>query len=684
MTRTQLDIVIPLYNHPELFNKVFDSILDCSEELLDCSAEIIFINDSPKSLQLREAITARLKPEIKLPVKLISNPKNLGFVKSVNRAFKLAKANGHDVLLLNSDTELHLGCVPEMLQVSQTDSMIGFVNPRSNNATIATFPQLDGINRLNKDTAYEKYKQLISYLPRVTYTPTAVGFCLLIKNFIISEFGFFDEIFGQGFNEENDLILRANQYGYRSVIANYAYCYHKGSASFGQKERLIMDSANQKILLQNYPYYLNLLESYFNTSIFKAEKLLTGLCGNNKKYDIVFDLTYVGQYHNGTFELAARLIANLTEINNKYNIYLSGEEQNLIFHNFDKLPNITLIPPNPNRYFAAAIRLSQPFTDCDIQRLSDLAPVNIFFMLDTIAMDCLQLHGYTIDRLWRYTASYASGLLFNSPYTMNQFISRFPLKENITTKASYHSLNTDEYFEPDLEKLNIELIDKKQPYVFFVGNDFRHKYVKETINALAKDHKSTTFVAQTDDTEIGSSNIHMLPPGQLSDGQINTLFANSSCVIFPSHYEGFGFPIMKAVAYDKIIFVKNSPLNISIKKILGNCPNIIIYNTTDELIKLFNNFQNGDNSKLKFSKGKGSSGPNKRPDLGWNKSTNDLIEVIDQCIKNFSFNTLLERLEFHNNYLTGQQNAVIPKKNYLKLIKKKITAKIIRNIITFR
>lgn len=677
MTRTQLDIVIPLYNHPELFNKVFDSILHCSEELLDCSAEIILINDSPKSLQLREAITARLKPKIKLPVKLINNPKNLGFVKSANRAFKLAKAKGHDVLLLNSDTELYPGCVTEMLQVSQTDSMIGFVNPRSNNATIATFPQLAGINRLNKDTAYAKYKQLINYLPRVTYTPTAVGFCLLIKNFIIAEFGFFDEIFGQGFNEENDLILRANQYGYRSVIANLAYCYHKGSASFGQEERLNMDSANQKILLQNYPYYLNLLESYFNTSIFKAEKLLAGLCyNNNKKYDIVFDLTYVGQYYNGTFELASRLIANLAEIN-KYNIYLSGEEQNLIFHNFDKLPNITLLPPKPNRYFAAAIRLAQPFTDCDIQRLSDLAPVNIFFILDTIALDCLQLHGYTIDRLWRYTASYASGLLFNSPYTMNQFASRFPVKENITTTASYHSLNTDEYFESDLEKLDIDLIDERRSYVFFVGNNFKHKYVEETIIALAKDHQSTNFVAQTDDTEIDSSNIHMLPPGQLSNGQINTLFANSSCVIFPSHYEGFGFPIMKAIAYNKTIFVRNSPLNISIKKLLGDCSNIIIYNTTDELIELFNNFQT---TKKSNNSGTDFSALNKRIDLGWKHSTNDLIEVIDQCIKNCSFNTLLERLEFHNNYLMGQQSVITQKRNYIKLIKQKIVSRMKKGI----
>ncbi len=42
---------------------------------------------------------------------------------------------------------------------------------------------------------------------------------MYIKWQILADLGVFDEIYGLGYNEENDLIMRANRCGYRAVIA---------------------------------------------------------------------------------------------------------------------------------------------------------------------------------------------------------------------------------------------------------------------------------------------------------------------------------------------------------------------------------------------------------------------------------------------------------------------------------
>src|SRR5262249_52151592 len=123
--------------------------------------------------------------------------------------------------------------------------------------------------------------------------------------------GFFDEIYGQGYNEENDLIMRCNRRGYRAVLANHAFVYHFGGVSFSQTERPIREreAANRAILSNRFPEYAGALRRFFQGLDYKAQYLLAGLVKESSGRErLLFDCSHIGPFYDATFELAIHIL----------------------------------------------------------------------------------------------------------------------------------------------------------------------------------------------------------------------------------------------------------------------------------------------------------------------------------------------------------------------------------------
>ena len=102
---------------------------------------MIAINDSPDDDELKPLLRQAVADlSAVVPCRVIENAQNIGFGRSVNGAASESVANRHDVILLNSDTIVFPGAIAELQRVANLDPMIGFVSPRSNNATICSFP----------------------------------------------------------------------------------------------------------------------------------------------------------------------------------------------------------------------------------------------------------------------------------------------------------------------------------------------------------------------------------------------------------------------------------------------------------------------------------------------------------------------------------------------------------------
>ncbi len=178
---------------------------------------------------------------------MLENEHNLGFVATVNRGMALSDA--HDVLLLNSDTEVANDWLDRLRAAAYSDARVASVTPFSNNATICSYPRFCEPNELPPgwDTARLDALFAATNAGQVVDVPTGVGFCMYIRRDSLDAVGLFDvENFGKGYGEENDFCRRAAAAGWRNLHALDTFVLHTGGVSFGaSKSQREIDAVEQ-------------------------------------------------------------------------------------------------------------------------------------------------------------------------------------------------------------------------------------------------------------------------------------------------------------------------------------------------------------------------------------------------------------------------------------------------------
>jgi GT2 family glycosyltransferase len=642
--RRPLDVVIPFYRNPALVAPLFKSLHEIREDLRELSCEVVVINDSPDDDELKRVLAKAINDLAPIaPCRLIENDRNLGFVRSVNLAARQAVANGHDVLLLNSDTIVFPGALREISKTAWSDPLIGFVSPRSNNATICTFPQQREFQHLDPNESHLIFQQLSRYLPESHLVPTAVGFCLFIKQEVLDEFGYFDEAYGQGYNEENDLIMRANRCGYRPALANHAFVYHIGESSFSvsSSPKKNLEEKNAAVLGSRYPEFVPSVNRYFQSEHYQGECLLTGLLPDREgRLDVVFDLSSVGPYHNGTFEACKEILSRATRIWRQFNLFVMASDEAVRFHRLDELERVFIVPPSTERKFALALRFGQPFSYEHLVQMSRIAVLNVYGMLDPIAYDCLYLNNVDLDTIWGAVFDHADGVIYISDFVQDQFRRRFRIRPGLQELVAYLSLDYRDYTSERATS------DSEGSYILVIGNSFAHKRLPATVDALSSAFPREKIVVLGVPNEQ-RQNVISYPSGHLSEKQMDRLLRGARFVVFPSVYEGFGFPVVKSLAYGKPILARSIPTNQAIREKLGAYENLILYSSTRELVeKLRRGFP-------KWSPETGRGGNSG----GWEEITQQIGQFLCALTRSVSFNdVLLPRLK-HMRLLEEKQLA---------------------------
>ena len=575
-------IIVPLYKSPELIPELFSSLIDCAGEIKEINGKVIIINDSPGHQPLENALK-KFMPSLEtyLDVKSYRNAENLGFLKTCNSAMLRAHAEQADIVLLNSDAIITPGALREMREVAASDPLISVVSPRSNNATICNSPYPDSFRSLNRADALNAHVAISNYLPRITYAPVAVGFCLLIRYEMVEEFGVFDPVYGAGYNEENDFIIRCNQRGYRAVLANHAFVFHLGSVSFsssdtGPAER---ERKNREIFINRYPEYPRAVDRYFNSIQYKAEYLTAGLVPNaNGKLRILFDARTIGPYFSGTFELAFNMISRFVAMyQEEFDCFIAINHSALVFHKFDLIHGLSYCWNNEANMapFAAAIRLAQPFNADDMRATVNFAPIVNYLMLDTIALDCQQLDDADLKSIWSMMCNIATSIGYISDFSKDQFQRRFAIPNHVTQYVALCSTDVTEYAQSVPESGN-------DGHLLVVGNHYPHKNIDGLIDCLLElkpKQKIVVLGASTADID----GVVSYKAGELEQSFVDSLYDNAAVVLFPSFYEGFGLPIMHALARQKPVICRNIPVTQEIKRKTRNGQNIILCDSTKEI-----------------------------------------------------------------------------------------------------
>lgn len=254
--QTKVDIIIPVYRGLAETQRCINSVLAYAQQTV---YEIVVINDHSPQPELTDWLRELAAAQI---ITLLENSINTGFVNAVNRG--MVQHIERDVVLLNSDTEVHGDWLDRLCFHAASDAMVATVTPFSNNATLCSYPRINHNNALPVDwdlaaldTAFATLNSGIA-LP----IPTAVGFCMYIRRACLQAVGYFNaHLFQQGYGEENEFCLRAAELGFKHILAADIFVYHQGACSFGAAAKLLSATGEQK-LLALYPNYLQQINDY--------------------------------------------------------------------------------------------------------------------------------------------------------------------------------------------------------------------------------------------------------------------------------------------------------------------------------------------------------------------------------------------------------------------------------------
>jgi GT2 family glycosyltransferase len=155
-------------------------------------------------------------------VRLIFDEKNSSFARATNQGMRIAA--GDYVLLLNNDVVVSDGWLDRMIACAESDPSIGIVGPCTNHAAGR---QLVEVPSWQNEADLQKFARSFAEENAGGWceTPHVIGFCMLIKREVIEKIGLLDERFGSGGFEDHDFCLRAQQAGYKIMVAGDVFVY---------------------------------------------------------------------------------------------------------------------------------------------------------------------------------------------------------------------------------------------------------------------------------------------------------------------------------------------------------------------------------------------------------------------------------------------------------------------------
>jgi len=241
-----IEVVVPIYN-------AYDDFLKCLYSLFNYQDiyRIILLDDCSTDTRVKNLLRT-LKDHEQERFRMEENPQNLGYLKTVNKGMRMAK---NDVILLNTDTVVTPGWARKMRACAYSDDRIATVTPFTNNGRMCSVPEFLENNEIPEGFTVDLFAECVENASSNRYPElvTAVGFCMYIRRSVIDEIGYFDEVnFEKGYGEEVDFSFRAACRGYKNVLCDNTFVFHKGGASFLDTQDTLLEK-NNKLVAEKYP-----------------------------------------------------------------------------------------------------------------------------------------------------------------------------------------------------------------------------------------------------------------------------------------------------------------------------------------------------------------------------------------------------------------------------------------------
>jgi hypothetical protein len=130
-----------------------------------------------------------------------------------------------------------------------------------------------------------------------------------------------------------------------------------------------------------------------------------------------------------------------------------------------------------------------------------------------------------------------------------------------------------------------------------------------------------------------AENLTGLAVGKLTDAELAQFYADADAIIFPSHYEGFGIPVMNALAARRPLYVRRLPVFEELWESQARNPNIHFYETTEDLIRQLQQVAAWDDTA-----------PLPASDNGADRSAREIRAGIETALARIDYRRIVDRI----------------------------------------
>ncbi len=185
-------------------------------------------------------------------VRVIFNSENKGFSAGNNQGARIAE--GHYICLLNNDVLVADGWLEDLIEAFDRDEKIGMVSAVTNKAS--GLQVLKDVPYTDNDGFYDFAGQWRAlHKGQVTPRRRLAGFVMLTNREIYTAIDGFDEIYGLGNFEDDDISLKIRRAGYALMVHDGTFIHHFGHSSFKANNIDLLASLkeNEKIFRKKWP-----------------------------------------------------------------------------------------------------------------------------------------------------------------------------------------------------------------------------------------------------------------------------------------------------------------------------------------------------------------------------------------------------------------------------------------------
>jgi glycosyltransferase involved in cell wall biosynthesis len=533
------------------------------------------------------------------------------------RAFFDAAWHGAHLLVVFDGARPASEAIGSLATTLAIDPLFGVVHPRFSHAEgRRVVPSI----AVGKASQFDVAREVLATLPDFYMITECLSPCFLIRREIVANLAPTIE----GWIDVKGLLaeyaVRARRLGFRTVIANRAVVRLDLSA-VGEAE-LQPDPKDVAVIEAAFPE-LGVRREFSRAEVFENERLVSQYFDGPDRW--LLDGRNLIAATNGTVKAALGICDGLYAARRSPEKCLWVTAAAAEYHGLARrYAGWRIITSPPSDRFGAVFRLSQPWFLTEALDLHALAPVNVFLMLDTIAWDAIYPAPIGLETTWRYVAAHADGVLFISEFARQRFEARFALSPSVRSGVVHLSLDPADY------RADVDPSLPSDPFWLIVGNAFDHKFVRPTVDLITRAFPRKRLIAVGDRGQRRGPRITQLESGPTDETRMQALYATADIVLFPSFYEGFGLPMVNALAYGRTVVARDSALVREIGGAYRGPGRLVVYESEIDLIERLSRLEhNRPVPEIPLAR-------DEEPRFGWRQAARDIEAFITSIVGNVS------------------------------------------------